>query len=250
MAGHSKWANIKHRKAREDARRNKVFTKMARLITVAAREGGPDPETNFRLRLAIDKARSVNVPNDNIERAIKRGVGEQGGDQFEELVYEGYGPNGVAILLQAMTDNRNRTAADMRHLFSKHGGNLGESGCVAWMFEKVGEIRIAKDSMDEDELMMAALEAGADDVDTDGDDEHYIITTSPDTYSEVRDALESQGVHVVSAEVTMIPKNTVSVDGPAAEKVISLLEALEDHDDVQDVFANFETSEESLTAAH
>lgn|SRR5690606_5081126 len=246
MAGHSKWDNIKHKKAREDARRGKIFTKMARLITVAAREGGPDPSTNFRLRLAIDKARSYNVPNENIERAIKRAVGGTEGDAYEELIYEGYGPGGVAVMLQIMTDNRNRTAADIRHLFSKYGGNLGESGCVAWMFERKGEIRIRAEGVDEDELMMAAVDAGAEDVEV--SDGVYTIWTEPESYQSVQEALSAGGWTIESAGITMRPKNTVSVEGENAKKLLALLDALEDHDDVQDVYANLDISEEALQA--
>jgi DNA-binding regulatory protein, YebC/PmpR family len=246
MAGHSKWDNIKHKKAKEDARRGKLFTKMARLITVAAREGGPDPSTNFRLRLAIDKARSYNVPNENIERAIKRAVGGTEGDAYEELIYEGYGPGGVAVMLQIMTDNRNRTAADIRHLFSKYGGNLGESGCVAWMFERKGEIRVNAEGVDEDELMMAAVEAGAEDVEV--SDGVYTIWTEPESYQSVQEALSAGGWTIESAGITMRPKNTVSVEGENAKKLLALLDALEDHDDVQDVYANLDISEEALQA--
>lgn len=246
MAGHSKWDNIKHKKAKEDARRGKVFTKMTRLIAVAAREGGPDVDTNFRLRLAVEKARSYNVPNDTIERAIKRGAGELGGTSYEEFVYEGYGPGGVAVLMQIMTDNRNRTAADVRHIFSKHGGNLGESGCVAWMFEKKGVINVENAGVDEEELMIAALEAGGDDVVT--DDDAYTIYTAPESFESVRSSLEAAGYAVSSAEISMQPKNTVAVEGNDAKRLLQLLETLEDHDDVQDVQANFDISEETLAA--
>ena len=246
MAGHSKWDNIKHKKAKEDARRGKIFTKMTRLIAVAAREGGPDVNTNFRLRLAVDKAKSYNVPNDTIERAIKRGAGELEGDSYEEFVYEGYGPGGVAIMLQIMTDNRNRTAGDVRHLFSKYGGNLGESGCVAWMFEKKGVVRIARNGADEDEVLMAALEAGGEDVQS--DDEGFTIYSDPASFEEVRNALEEAGYEIESAEISMQPKNTVAVEGADAKRLLQLLEALEDHDDIQDVQANFDISEEALEA--
>lgn len=246
MAGHSKWDNIKHKKAKEDARRGKIFTKMTRLISVAAREGGPDLSANFRLRLAVEKAKSYNVPNDTIERAIKRGAGELEGDSYEEFVYEGYGPGGVAIMLQIMTDNRNRTAADVRHLFSKHGGNLGESGCVAWMFEKKGVIRIARNGADEDEALMAALDAGAEDMEADEDE--FIVYTDPADFEAVRDALKEAGYEIDSAEISMQPKNTVAVEGEDAKRLLQLLEALEDHDDIQDVHSNFDISEEALEA--
>lgn len=246
MAGHSKWANIKHKKMKEDARRGKVFTKMARLIAVAAREGGPDPASNFKLRLAIDKAKSLNVPNENIERAIKRGIGELEADAYEELVYEGYGPGGVAVLLQIMTDNRNRTAADVRHIFARHGGNLGESGCVAWMFEKKGEIRLPKSDVEEEGLMLTAIEAGADDVES--DEESYIVVTDQESFSSVRQAIEEAGLPITSAELTLRPQNTVSVEGDEAKRLLALLDALEEHDDVQEVYANADISEESLEA--
>lgn len=244
MAGHSKWHNIKHKKAKEDARRGKIFTKMTRLITIAAREGGGDPDSNLRLRLAIDKARSVNVPNDTIERAIKRGIGELGAGSYEEIVYEGYGPGGVAVMLQIMTDNRNRTASDIRHIFSKHGGNLGETGCVAWMFEKTGIIKVPSEGLDEDEMMLTALEAGAEDVEA--DEEFYTIQTQPENFEAVREALLAAGLTVDSAEISMLPTNVIEVEGDVAKRLLQMLEALEDHDDVQDVYANFDISEETL----
>lgn len=247
MAGHSKWDNIKHKKAKEDARKGRVFTKMTRLITVAARQGGPDPQSNFRLRLAIEKAKAANVPNDTIERAIKRGSGELGADSYEEFVYEGYGPGGVAVMLQIMTDNRNRTAADIRHLFSKHGGNLGETGCVAWMFERTGVIKVPKDGTDEDELLLAALEAGANDVEGD-DEDFFTVYTAPDTFETVREALVEADFTVDGAEISMLPTNTVEVGADVAQRLLRLLEALQDHDDVQDVYANFDISDEAMAA--
>lgn len=246
MAGHSKWDNIKHKKAKEDARRGKIFTKMTRLISVAAKEGGSDPDTNFRLRLAVDKAKAANVPNETIERAIKRGAGELGSDSYEEFVYEGYGPGGVAVMLQIMTDNRNRTAADMRHIFSKHGGNLGESGCVGWMFEKAGVVSISGNGLDEDEVMLTALEAGADDVEQDG--EIFRISTSPDSFESVRAAVGEAGYTVETAEITMRPTNTIEVDAGVGKRLLQMLDALEDHDDVQDVYANFDLTDETLAA--
>ena len=237
MAGHSKWANIKHKKSKEDAKRGQIFTKIARQITVAVKEGGPDVDSNFRLRLAIDKAREANMPNDNIERAIQRGVGGGDSENYEEVVYEGYGPNGVAVMIQAMTDNRNRTASELRHAFSKHGGNLGESGCVAWMFDKKGVLLIAADgSVDEDELMMVALEAGAEDVIV--EEEGIEVVTSPSDFQDVKTALEESGYSFSSAEVTMVPQNTVEVDAEQGKKVIRLTDALEDLDDVQEVYTN------------
>lgn len=246
MAGHSKWDNIKHKKMKEDARRGKVFTKMARMIAVAAREGGPDPESNFKLRLAIEKAKSYNVPNENIERAIKRGIGEMQSESYEELVYEGYGPGGVAVMLQIMTDNRNRTAADVRHIFSRHGGSLGESGCVAWMFEKKGEVRLPKGSVEEEQVMLTAIEAGADDVES--DDENYIVVTGPESFSAVRKALEEAGLPILSASITFRPQSTVAVEGNDAKRLMALLDALEEHDDVQEVYVNADISEETLEA--
>lgn len=242
MAGHSKWANIKHRKAAQDAKRGQMFTKLARQITVAVKEGGPDPKMNFRLRLAIDKARSVNMPNDNIERAIARGVGGQDGDNYEEIVYEGYGPNGVAIMMDVLTDNRNRTAGDVRHVLSKYGGNLGESGCVAWMFNKKGLIVIEKnESIDEDELMMAALEAGAEDIEAETD--VFKIETDPSSFSEVKEALAEAGYEFLVAEVSMVPQNSVPISEEESDKIEKLIEALEELDDVQQVYTNYEITD-------
>lgn len=246
MAGHSKWANIRHKKQKEDAKRGKIFTKLARQITVAAREGGGDPNSNFRLRLAIDMARSHNMPNDNIERAIKRGTGELEGSAYEEFVYEGYGPGGVAILLEVMTDNRNRTASDVRHLFSKNGGNLGESGCVAWMFETKGQILVEADGVDEDEMMLAALEAGAEDVEH--VDDLFEVVTAPEALRDVQSALSEAGYTITEAGVRRLPTTTVNVNAEEGERLIALIEALEDHDDIQQVYANAEFSEEVMEA--
>ncbi|HPT82297.1 MAG TPA: YebC/PmpR family DNA-binding transcriptional regulator [Limnochordia bacterium] len=239
MAGHSKWANIKHKKAKEDAKRGQMFTKVARKITVAAKEGGPDPATNVRLRLAIDEARSINMPNDNIERAIQRAVGGLEGVSYSEVFYEGYGPNGVAILLHTLTDNRNRTAGELRHRFSKFGGNLGESGCVAWMFERRGLLVIERGAdVDEDEVMLLALEAGAEDVVVDGD--VMEIHTDPSEFIRIKEALEGQGLAFVGAEISFIPQNTVQINQEQAEKVERLIELLEELDEVQEVYANYE----------
>ena len=239
MAGHSKWANIKHKKAAQDAKRGQVFTKLARQITVAVKEGGADPETNFKLRLAIEKARGVNMPNDNIERAISRGIGGLDGDNYEEIVYEGYGPNGVAILMDVLTDNRNRTASEVRHRLSKYGGNLGQTGCVAWMFDKKGLLVIEKqDQIDEDELMMVALEAGAEDVQTEVD--VYKVLTGPGDFTEVKNAFADAGFEFLVAEVSMIPQNSVMVSSEDSEKIERLIEALEELDDVQQVYTNYE----------
>lgn len=247
MAGHSKWANIKHKKEKEDARRGKLFTKLSRQISVAAREGGPDPAANARLRLAIEKARAVNMPMENIERAIKRGTGELEGANYEELIYEGYGPGGVAIMLEIMTDNRNRTASEVRHLFSRYGGNLGETGCVAWMFERRGLITIDRRSVqDEDALLLAAAEAGADDVKS--NDDQFEVYTDPDVLEQAKDYLAQAGYTIASAGLTMIPKTSVQVVGEDAARLMKLLDALEDHDDVQEVYANFDVPDEVLQA--
>jgi YebC/PmpR family DNA-binding regulatory protein len=246
VAGHSKWANIKHRKGKEDARRGQLFTKLAKQITLAAREGGGDPESNFRLRLAMDTARNNNMPNDNIERAIKRGTGELESENLEEVIYEGYGPGGMAVLVEALTDNRNRTASDVRHVFSKHGGSLGESGCVAWMFEKKGRLAIDKQAaaVDEDALMLEAIENGAEDIEV---DEEYIgIITAPGDFEAVKKALESSGYKFDDAAVTMIPTNTVEIPQDKSVQALRLLEALEDLDDIQEVYANGDIDEEAL----
>lgn len=239
MAGHSKWANRKHRKERQDAKKGKVFSKMAREIIIAARQGGGNPDTNARLRLAVDKAKAMRVPMENIERAIQRGAG--GGDEaaLEELIYEGYGPGGVAVLLEILTDNRNRTAGEIRHLFAKHGGNLGESGCVAWMFERKGLLSAdaGENALDEDRAVEIALEAGAEDVKE--EDGIFSIYTSPEDFEAVKRAVEARGVKLENAELTYVPKTEVRVEGKDAQQLLRLLDALEDHDDVQDVHANF-----------
>lgn len=245
MAGHSKWANRKHKKAREDAKRGKLFSKLSKLISVAAREGGGDPEHNPRLKDAIQKAKDANMPNDNIERAIKRGTGEIQGAAYERMVYEGYGPGGVAVLLDITTDNRNRTASEIRHIFDKSGGNLGESGCVAWMFNKKGQIILEKtDDIDEDEIMLIALEAGAEDVII--EDETIQILTEPKDFEEIKEEVKKQNLKISDAEIAMIPSNTVKVEGKTAEQVIKLMEELEDHDDVQEVYANFDIPDEIM----
>ena len=241
MAGHSKWANVKRRKARVDAQKGKIFTKLAREIIVAAREGGDDIETNFSLRLAVQKARDNNMPNDNIQRAIQRGSGGLEGESYDQVNYEGYASGGVAVLLEALTDNRNRTVAEIRHLFSRYGGNLGESGCVAWMFERKGLLIVKKEDLqiDEDDLMLMALEAGAEDVKE--EDDTYSIITTPELFEEVKEYLQKQKIACESAEVTMLPQNTVEIDNPdEVRRILNLMEALEDNDDVQNVYANFE----------
>lgn len=239
MAGHSKWANIKRKKGANDAKRGKIFTRLIKEITVAARFGGGDPEGNPRLRTAIAAAKAENMPKDNINRAIKKGTGEIAGEVYDEILYEGYGPGGVAVLVECMTDNKNRTVADVRHYFSKSNGNLGESGCVAWMFEKRGLIQIEKEGISEEELMDLALEAGAEDV-VEEESEFHVLTT-PEDFNDVRDALEEAGQKLIEASISMIPKNSVDVtEEKVAKSLLKLLENLEDHDDVQNVHANFD----------
>jgi YebC/PmpR family DNA-binding regulatory protein len=243
MSGHSKWSTIKRQKGVNDARRGAAFTKVSREISVAARAGGGDPDANYRLRLAMDKARSVNMPVDNIKRAIEKATGGGDAEQFEEVVYEGYGPGGVAILVEAATDNRNRTAADVRAIFTKAGGQLAGSGAVAWQFEPRGLITIPARGQDPDDLALVAIDAGADDVDTTGAEVVEVFTT-PGGLEQVRKALDAAGVPVESAESTMIAKNTVEVDEHRARQNLRLVESLEDHDDVQRVTANFDIPEE------
>lgn len=249
MAGHSQWANRKHRKSRQDAKKGKIFSKMAREITIAARQGGGDPDTNPRLRLALERARQLGVPNDNVERAIKRGIGEISAEDYEELTYEGYGPGGVALMLRVVTDNRNRTASDLRYLFSRNGGSLGESGSVAWMFDRKGLLIIdrSKTPLDEDELLMVALEAGAEDFEANEDSYHII--TPPSELEAVRDALVAAGCSSFNvAEVTQLPKSQVRVEGKEAQQLLKLLDALDDHDDVQEIYGNYDIAEEVLAA--
>jgi YebC/PmpR family DNA-binding regulatory protein len=246
MAGHSKWAQIKHKKAHTDVKKGKIFSKIVKEISVAARLGGGDPDANPRLRLAIEKAKEVNMPHDNIKRAIMKGTGELPGAAYEEVVYEGYGPGGVALYIQALTDNKNRTVPELRHLLAKHGGNMGESGCVAWLFEKSGYILIEKTVVDEDSLMSVAVEAGASDMKNEDNEENYEIITGSDDLNEVKDALSRAGVPVSLAEVTMLPSNYVMLDGRQAEQMTRLMDALEEHDDVQNVYANFDIPEGTL----
>ena len=248
MSGHSKWSSIKHKKGAADARRGKLFSKLSRAIIVAAREGGADPAANLALQNAIEKARSYSVPKDNIERAIARGSGaDTDAESFEHVVYEGYGPNGVAILVEALTDNRNRTAADVRAAFAKHDGNLGGSGAVAWLFERRGVILVDADRFDEDEVMLAAADGGADDIEREGSS--FRVTCAPESLSEVRRALEEAGIDVDSAELTMVPKTSVNLeDESAAKKTLRLIDALEESDDVQEVYANFDIPEQVMEA--
>ncbi len=245
MSGHSKWSTIKHKKAAQDAKRGKIFTKLIKEITVAARLGGGDPAANPRLRAAIESAKAANMPKNNIERAIKKGTGELEGVSYEEVTYEGYGPGGVAVLVETITDNRQRTVAEVRHIFAKRGGNLGEPGSVAWIFEKKGLIVVEKDKVDEDTLMAAALEAEAEDI-TDAGSE-WEIETSPEDLSRVKKALEDKGIEILSAKVTMVPSNIVKVeDEKKAQQLIALMNALEENDDVQNVYANFDIPDELL----
>ncbi len=244
MSGHSKWSQIKHKKAKTDAARGKAFSKVIRLITVAARQGGGNPETNARLRIAIQKAREMNMPQENIEKAIKRGTGELEGINYEEVIYEGYAPGGVAVMVEATTDNRNRTTAEIRHIFSRRGGSLAESGSVSWIFERKGLISFEKDSVDEEELMMVAIEAGAEDIE-EGESTIDVIT-SPSDFDRVREAIERAGIPCVLAQVTMLPKTRVNLEGKTAQQVLELIDALEEHDDVQEVYSNFEIADEIL----
>ncbi|TLN23473.1 YebC/PmpR family DNA-binding transcriptional regulator [bacterium] len=244
MAGHSKWANIRHRKGREDAKRGKIFGKFAKEIAVAARLGGGDPDGNPRLRTAIDKAREQNMPKDNIQRAIAKGAGGGDGANYEQIVYEGYGPGGVAVLVDVLTDNRVRVVAEVRHAFSKNNGNLGASGCVAYLFESKGLILVPKSAVDEDKIMEVALEAGALDVADSGD--QWEVTTAPNDYRAVRTAIEEAKIPVDSGETTMIPATTVAVSGKEAEQMLRLMDMLEDNDDVQNVYANFDIDDSEL----
>ena len=247
MSGHSKWSTIKHKKAAKDARRGKLFTKFIKEITVAARTGGGDPDANARLRKAILDAKAGNMPNDTIDRAVRRGTGAEEGVTYEEITYEGYGPGGVALLIQSVTDNRNRTVAEIRHMFSKNGGNLAAAGAVAWMFEKKGYIVVEKTAKAEDELIDLAIEAGADDIRD--DEENWEIITAPDSFEAVQNAIKSAGITPQVAEVEMIPQNYIKLEGSQASQMIKLMEALEDHDDVQKVSANFDMSAADMAAA-
>ena len=246
MSGHSKWSSIKHKKALVDARRGKTFTKLIRELTSAAKAGGGSAETNPRLRTAIAAAKNANMPADTISRAIKKGTGELPGEIYEEVTYEGYGAGGVAVLVDVLTDNRNRTVAEVRHLFAKHGGNLGESGCVAWMFGRIGLITLDVNQLPEDELFELVLELGGDDVKIEGD--IYEIRTTPEAFEDVRAALEARGLQLEVAEITMLPQNTVPVEGKQAEQVVRLMEALDDHDDVRKAYANFDIPDTVLAA--
>ena len=247
MSGHSKWSSIKRQKGVNDVKRGAIFTKVAREISIAARSGGGDPDANYRLRLAIEKARSVNMPADNIKRAIEKATGAGAAEQFEEIVYEGYGPGGVAILVEAATDNRNRTAADVRSLFTKAGGSLAGAGAVAWQFEPRGVVAIGRDGQDADEIALTAIDAGAADVDTEGDP--IEVLTEPQDLEQVRRSLEAAGLPIESAEIAMQAKSTVEIDAAHVRQNLRLIENLEDHDDVQRVTANFDIPDEVLAEA-
>jgi YebC/PmpR family DNA-binding regulatory protein len=244
MSGHSKWATIKHKKGKTDAKRGKLFSKLSRAITVAAREGGGDPGMNVSLANAIEKAKAESMPKDNIERAIQRGAGGAEGDAYESIMYEGYGPAGVAIIVDVLTDNKNRSAADVRNIFSKHGGQLAQPGAVAWVFERKGSIVVDGTKYGEDDVMTAAIDAGADDVVQDGDE--FQVLTQPADFATVRNAIVAAGIEYEQAELTMIPKNTVKLEENDARKTMKIVDALEDSDDVQEVFANFDIPEDVL----
>ncbi len=242
MSGHSKWSTIKHKKAATDSKRGKIFTKLIKEITIAARMGGGDPEANPRLRTAINAARSENMPKDNMERAIKKGTGELEGVNYEEVTYEGYGAGGAAVFIESLTDNKNRTVADIRYIFSKAGGNMGESGCVAYMFDKKGYLVVEKSATDEDTLMEAALDAGAEDVREDGD--NFEVITEPGDFEAVQAAIEAAGIATIAAEITMLPQTVTPVAGKEAEQVLRLMENLDDCDDVQKVYTNADLPED------
>jgi YebC/PmpR family DNA-binding regulatory protein len=245
MSGHNKWSTIKHKKGAADAKRGKLFSRLIKEITVYAREGGGDPGFNPRLRTAIDAAKAANMPVDNIKNAVKRGTGELPGVSYEEITYEGYGPAGVAIMIKTLTDNKNRTVAEIRHIFDKYGGSMGETGCVGWMFDKKGVISIEGGKIGEDELMERALEAGADDVNTD-DPEMFVVYTAPESYFEVVEKLRESGLEIESSELTFVPQNYIKLEGKDAEKVLRLMDKFEDSEDVQAVVSNFDIDDDVL----
>jgi len=246
MSGHSKWASIKHKKGAVDAKRGKVFTKLIKEITVATRMGGKDPEANARLRAAIAAAKAENMPKENIERGIKKGTGELEGSTYEEAMYEGYGPGGVAVLVEVLTDNRNRAVAEVRHLFERHGGSLGAAGCVAWMFSQKGLIVLPKDQTDEEKLFEVALEAGAEDIKE--EEKEFEVITEPSLFEQVKTAIEHTGLTYALAEITMIPQTTTTLEGKNAQQMLTLMELLEDNDDVNHVYANFDIPDEVMEA--
>jgi len=244
MAGHSKWANIKHKKAAQDAKRGKVFTKIIKELMVSAKSGGSDPEANPRLRQAISTAKAANMPNDTMNRAIQKGAGELEGTNYEEMTYEGFGPGGAAILMDIMTDNKNRTVAEIRHLMAKYGGNLGDNGSVSWMFEKLGQISIVANGHDENKVFEEVLEIGADDFIF--SDNVFLITTDPSNTVDISDQLINKGYSIISSGIEMVPKNTLKVEGDDVKKLINLIENLEEHDDIQNIYSNFEVDDDQL----
>jgi YebC/PmpR family DNA-binding regulatory protein len=247
MSGHSKWHTIKHKKGAADAKRGKVFTRIIKELTVAARNGGGDPDSNPRLRTVIADAKQVNMPADNIKRAIRRGTGEEEGVTYDEVTYEGYGPGGAAVIVETLTDNRNRTVSEIRHAFSKYGGNLGEANSVAWMFDKKGVIAIAKDKVAEDTLMNAVLDAGADDMRDDGD--NWEVVSAPDAHNAVLEAVKALGIEPESASIAMVPQNYIKLEGRAAQQMLKLMDVLEDHDDTKNVWSNFDIEEKEIEAS-
>ena len=247
MSGHSKWASIKHKKGALDAKRGKIFTRIIKELTVAARGGGGDPDMNPRLRTIIADAKAANMPAENIKRAIRRGTGEEPGVSYEEVTYEGYGPGGAAVIIDTLTDNKNRTVGELRHMLEKHGGNLAAAGAVAWMFTKKGYIVVEKSKTDEEKLMSAVLEAGADDLQDDGDT--WEVLSAPDAFQGVRDAVKQLGIEPASAEVSMIPQNYIKLEGKTAQQMVKLMDALDDHDDVQHVWSNVDIEEKEIEAS-
>ncbi|MEE8329241.1 MAG: YebC/PmpR family DNA-binding transcriptional regulator [Thermodesulfovibrionia bacterium] len=250
MSGHSKWSQIKHKKANVDVKKGKLFSKISRELSVSAKTGGGNPEMNSRLRFAIEKAKDANMPADNIKRSILKGTGELPGTAYEETAYEGYGPGGVALMLEVLTDNKNRTVSELRHIMSRYGGSMGEAGCVAWIFDKKGYILIDKKTIDEDNLMSIALDAGAEDIKNDPEEENYEIITAPEDIKNVKEFLEKKNIALNLSEVTLIPKNYVKLGTKDAEKMLKLMGALEEHDDIQNVYANFDIPDEVLTDDH
>ncbi len=248
MSGHSKWANIKHKKAKSDEKKGKEFTKIAKEITIAVKTGGGgDPDSNAKLKLAIMKAKNINMPNENIQRAIKKGIGDAGAEAIEEIVYEGYAPGGIAVMLEIATDNRNRTAPEIRHIFSKNGGNLGETGCVSWMFKRTGIIRIAREDLkiDEEDFMLQLLDMGADDIREEGD--FYEVLTSPDQLLDIKDAMDKEGYQIEDADWDMLPETSVEITDPdMGRRILKLIDLMEDHDDVQNVYTNMSIPDEVL----